>query len=86
MKEDFSLPGIPDSIEDLAAARLAICKKCPLYKMKYGVIAVCNSKLYLNKTNGDVSTTPKEGYREGCGCSIEYRVHNPTLHCVCGKW
>ena len=86
MKEDISLPGTPDEINELVKIREKICKSCPLYKMKYGFIAICNSKLYLNKENNDVSTVPKEGYRQGCGCSIEYRVQNPKLHCVCGKW
>lgn len=84
--EGFLLPGTPDEMEHLAGLREAVCKACPLYKKKYGIIPICNNKLYLNPSTNDVSVEPKEGYKRGCGCSIEYRVHNPNVHCVCGKW
>lgn len=84
--ENISLPGTPDELENLAKLRMNICKKCPLYKNKYLVFPICNSNLYLNPKTNDVSTSPKDGYIRGCGCSLEYRTNNPKIHCVCGKW
>lgn len=84
-KEGIGCPGEPD-MKDLARIRMNICKRCPLYKNKYFLFPVCNEKLYLNPITNDVSTTPKEGYRRGCGCNLEYRTLNPTQHCINGKW
>lgn len=84
-REGIGCPGEPDTSE-LSAIRIKICKRCPLYKNKFYLFPVCNSRLYMNPETGDVSTHEKEGYIRGCGCNLTYRTENPTQHCVCGKW
>lgn len=80
--------GCPLSVDmsSLIESRIAICKKCPLYKRKYMIVAYCNEKLYLNPKTNDVSTYPKDGYIKGCGCTIEYKANNLNNHCPCKKW
>jgi hypothetical protein len=63
--------------------RYNICLVCPICDQEDGV---CNSHLYLNPENNDVSTTPKEGYIKGCGCILENKIKNKTNHCPAKKW
>lgn len=86
MKKDvISCPGEPDT-NTLQKSRMAICKKCPLYKHKYFVFHTCNEHLYLNPETNDVSTSKRDGYIQGCGCDLSYRTANPNQHCICNKW
>lgn len=84
-KDVIGCPGEPKS-ESLEKSRMAICKRCPLYKNKYYLFPTCNERLYLNPNTNDVSTHKKEGYIQGCGCNLTYRTANPNQHCVCKKW
>ena len=61
--------------------RLAICDKCPIYSR-----GRCNSNLWINPDNDDVSTYAKIGYVRGCNCIINIKVRNRINHCVAGKW
>ena len=70
--------------EDLQKNRLKICYSCPLYSKKHG--GTCNSGLYLNVNTGDVSTKPKSGYKNGCGCIIIYKVKDSNAKCPLDKW
>lgn len=63
--------------------RMEICRKCPIYSSARGI---CNPKLYLNPETNDISIAPKPGYIRGCGCFIKFKMKNPHLHCVAGKW
>lgn len=64
--------------------RFEICKKCPLYSIKYG--GICNNKLYVNFETNDVSTEPLEGYVNGCGCILSSKLKNPNQICHLGRW
>ena len=70
--------------KDISEARIKICKKCPIYSPTLG--GICNSKLYLNPENGDVSTTKKDNYIKGCGCRINAKTTISTEHCPVNKW
>ena len=61
--------------------RLEICNSCPIYSS-----GRCNSKLWINPENDDVSTSPKAGYIRGCNCLIKVKAKNPNNHCIAGKW
>lgn len=61
--------------------RLAICDKCPIYSR-----GRCNSNLWINPDNDDVSTYAKIGYVRGCNCIINIKARNKINHCVAGKW
>lgn len=70
--------------KDLSEYRLDICRKCPIYVTKLG--GICNSRLYLNPTTGDISTTEKDGYFEGCGCRLQAKTTLKEEECPAGKW
>lgn len=61
--------------------RLEICKKCPLYSR-----GKCNSNLWLNPFNDEVSTYAKPGFIRGCGCIISVKARSSFNHCIVGKW
>lgn len=61
-----------------------ICEVCPLFVNRNG--GICNSSLWLNVETGDVSSTPKDGYKKGCGCLLQYKVKGENAKCPVGKW
>ena len=61
--------------------RLAICRKCPIYKE-----GRCNNKLWINPDTDEVSISQKIGYVRGCNCLMSVKAKNPHNHCVAGKW
>ena len=63
--------------------RMEICRKCPIYSPASGI---CNPNLYLNPDTNEISTTPKPGFIRGCNCFVKFKMKNPRLHCVAGKW
>lgn len=71
--------------KNISLARLKICSKCPLYK-KTIVGPVCNNKLWLDVNTGDVSTTKKDNYVNGCGCRLEAKTTLPNAICPINKW
>lgn len=70
--------------KDISEGRLKICYTCPLYSSKLG--GTCNNKLWLNVETGDVSSTPKEGYRKGCGCRLLAKTSLTDAVCPVNKW
>lgn len=70
--------------KDLSGTRLDICKKCPLYSYSMG--GVCNSRLWLNVETGDVSSTKRPGYKNGCGCLLISKTRRIESHCPIDKW
>lgn len=70
--------------EELSKNRLRICYKCPLYLQKYG--GMCNSKLWLNVTTGDVSLHEKPEYKQGCGCRLQAKTRLANAKCPLDKW
>lgn len=73
-----------ESLTENAKKLLNICKECPLYSIKFG--GQCNPKLYLNPKTEEVSTSPKTGFINGCGCMLIKKVQDPTQVCPAGKW
>lgn len=70
--------------EDISQKRLAVCKKCPLLKDTLG--GVCNYKLYMNPETLEVSETPKEGFKRGCGCRVQAKTRLPYAKCPLDRW
>lgn len=71
-------------MDELMSARLAICKKCPLYKDgPFGPI--CDSSKFMNEA-GEISYSPKEGFKRGCNCLLRQKSANPANHCIWNKW
>ncbi len=70
--------------QDISNRRMQICYTCPLFLKKLG--GVCNSRLWLNPNNGDVSTIKKEGYLKGCGCLLKSKTRLPEAKCPVNKW
>lgn len=70
--------------KDISQSRLNICYSCPLYSPNFG--GVCNKKLWLNVNTGDVSTSSKEGYKNGCGCRLNAKTKLVNEVCPLGKW
>lgn len=70
--------------KDISEPRLKICYACPIYSTKFG--GLCNNRLWLNMITGDVSTEPKQGYKNGCGCILSKKTKNPSSICPLGKW
>lgn len=70
--------------KNLKEVRLQICRRCPLYSSRLG--GMCNNRLWLNKENGDVSISKKEGYVRGCGCRLRAKTTLANEKCPAGKW
>ena len=54
--------------KDISKVRMAICKKCPLYKNITG--GLCNPRLWLNPDTHEISNTRKDNFFKGCGCRL----------------
>lgn len=74
---------MPNIKEQNIENRLSICKKCPIYSPNRGI---CNPKLWMNPDTEEVSTTGRAGFIRGCGCSVYFKIKNPSNHCNLGKW
>lgn len=70
-------------METYQEERLKICKNCGIYSSSN---TTCNSSLYVNPENNDVSSTAKPGYIKGCGCFIPNKIKRETNHCPANKW
>lgn len=65
--------------------RMDICRKCPLYKQSM-IGPMCNNKLWLNVSTGEVSSYAKQGFTRGCGCRLDAKTRNPNNRCPNNKW
>lgn len=72
--------------EELYNDRIIICKTCPLYKIDSKLGEICNSKLYLNPVENKISTYPKHGYYNGCGCRLSAKSRLKNSKCPLEKW
>lgn len=72
--------------KNMSEARIRVCKECKLYKKSVIFGEICNSKLWLNPDNGDISTEKKDGYINGCGCRLRAKTTLPNEFCPVGKW
>lgn len=70
--------------QDIVEARRKICEKCPIYSSKNG--GVCNSNLWINPENDDISFEEKPGFVRGCGCMLRFKWRDSSNKCIAGKW
>ena len=63
--------------------REQVCKSCPIFKP---TDQTCNSKLWINPDNDEVSVTAKAGFVRGCGCKMPFKWKNLSSHCIAGKF
>lgn len=70
--------------KDIKSERIKICYMCPLYSKKLG--GKCNNKLYLNPLTGEISSEPKDGFKNGCGCKLDFKTTVSEAHCPLNKW
>ena len=70
-------------IPEYVTKRTIICRKCPICDNER---EICNAHLYLNPDTNDVSTESKEGYINGCGCHLKWKIANIKSKCPAGKW
>lgn len=68
----------------MAEERMKICKMCPLFKDTAG--GICNPRLWLNPTTGEVKTEKTPGFHKGCGCSLLAKTRAPYANCPAKKW
>lgn len=69
---------------NMSDRRTLICNQCPLKINTLG--GICNSKVWLNPETGDISMTPKDGYKNGCGCRLKAKTTLANAVCPVGKW
>ena len=65
--------------------RMVHCKQCKLLYHDSLFGETCNSELYVNPKTGEVSTTDRPGFKNGCGCIIRSKTRVPDAHCPLGK-
>lgn len=71
---------------DLFNERMSICKECPLY-LQTPMGSKCNPRLYISvKDKTTLSDRPRLGFRNGCNCLLDRKLHLPNAKCVVGKW
>lgn len=75
-----------NDLNETAKERLAICKKCPLFKNDVEKGYICNPAKYLSPDGKEVSYFSKPGWVKGCGCLIALRIQSSRAHCVAKKW
>lgn len=63
-----------EDVEQIAAARLEICKKCKLYDEEGSGCMVLSTQPCCNKDKG------------GCGCSLSLKTRSLSSDCPKKKW
>ena len=71
---------------DYAKERLKICRTCKLLKEDSIFGEMCNKKLWLNPITDEISTHPKIGFLNGCGCVLKSKVKVLNVKCPLNKW
>lgn len=71
--------------QSLYEERIAICEKCPLYKLDKIRGPVCDSNKFISPDGTKWSWFRKDGYIRGCGCGLR-KAKNPANKCIVGKW
>lgn len=71
--------------QELFEERIAICKKCPLFKLtKTGPI--CNPQLYLNVETNIAYSSEGPQRKRGCGCRLNAKARLEEAVCPANKW
>lgn len=65
--------------ENIAAERMDICKRCPLFKKVTKSVHICNPTMSIE----NIAT--KEVIK-GCGCILEAKTRNLESYCPASKW
>lgn len=71
--------------QSLYEERIAICEKCPLYKLDKIRGPVCDSNKFISPDGTKWSWFRKDGYVRGCGCGLR-KAKIPANKCIVGKW
>lgn len=71
--------------KNISESRMAVCKKCLLYKSTLAG-PICNNKLWYDPETGDISMEYKSGYINGCGCRLLAKTTLPSAVCPINKW
>lgn len=71
--------------QNLYNERMAICEKCPLYKVDSIRGPICDNNKYISPDGTQWSRFKKDGYVKGCGCGLR-KAKNPKNHCIIGLW
>ena len=71
--------------EELFNERIAVCRSCKLHKIDKVFGEVCNKRLWLNIKTDETSSTPKIGYKNGCGCVLKSKTRVPNSRCPLDK-
>lgn len=71
---------------DYSKERLEICRTCKLLKIDPIFGEVCNKHLFLNPVTDNISTHPKIGFLNGCGCVIKSKTKVLNAKCPLNKW
>ncbi len=77
---------IMGNVNDLAEERMAICKKCPLYKDDPDRGEICNPNKYLSPDGEKYSYFKKDGWVKGCSCHLPLKWARQNSHCPAKKW
>jgi hypothetical protein len=71
---------------DYAKVRLDVCKRCKLLKEDAVFGKMCNKNIYLNPLTDEISSYPKIGFLNGCGCVIKSKIKVLNAKCPLNKW
>ena len=72
--------------QSLYNERIAICEKCPLYKIDKLHGPICDSNKYISPDGTKWSWFRKDSYVRGCGCHLSGKWKNVRSKCIIGKW
>ena len=80
-----TIKNILNKDDELYQQRISICRKCPLIKQDRIFGEICNPYVYMNSA-GEISKTPKSGFRHGCGCVLRSKTRVKESSCPLSKW
>lgn len=80
-----TLKNIFNREEELYKERIAVCKKCVLYKKHKVFGAICNNHLYVNPNTDETSLHPKKDFLKGCGCILRSKCRVIEAKCPINK-
>ena len=63
-----------EDVEEIAAERLSICRRCDLYTQNVAGCMVAGTEPCCDQTKG------------GCGCSLGFKTRSLSSDCPMGKW
>ena len=70
-------------IPEYVTKRTRICRNCSICDQ---INEICRADMYVNPDTNECSMEPKEGFKKGCGCHLQYKINNIKNKCPAGKW